>query len=86
MKFYTYVLYSKFYNKIYIGQSSDLEKRLEEHNLGLSTYTKRYIPWEIIYTESHRTRSDALTREKQLKSQKGREFIWDKVKTKYVKH
>lgn len=83
MKFYTYVLHSKSFNKIYIGQSSDLlttqlveEKRLEEHNLGLSTYTKRYIPWEIIYIEEYQTWSEAMKREKELKSQKGREFIW----------
>lgn len=79
MKFYTYVLYSKSFNKIYIGQSSDLEKRLKEHNLGLSTYTKRYIPWEIIYTEEYQTRSEAMKREKELKSQKGREFIWKMI-------
>lgn len=66
--FYVYVLFSKKHHKIYIGQSCDLDKRLEEHNLGLSHYTKTYIPWEIVYKEEHSTRIDALRREKQLKS------------------
>jgi putative endonuclease len=74
-----YVLYSRRFNKIYIGQTANLEKRLFEHNSGLSTYTKRYMPWEVIYTEEYATRHEALNREKQLKSQKGREFIWNYI-------
>jgi putative endonuclease len=76
-----YVLYSNSFNKIYIGQTEDLERRLSEHNNGLlSIYTKRYKPWEVVYTEEYQTRSEALKREKQLKSQKGREFIWGLIK------
>lgn len=78
--FFVYALYSSEYNKIYIGQTIDLSKRLTEHNSGLSTYTKRFIPWEIIYSEEVETYADAMKREKQLKSQKGREFIWNIIK------
>jgi len=80
--FFVYALYSKKYDKIYIGQTCDLKNRLIEHNLGLSFYTKRYLPWEIIYTEECFSRSEALKREKQLKSQKGREFVWNIIKAK----
>lgn len=79
MPFYTYVLYSSEHNKIYIGQSSDLQKRLFEHNTGMSKYTKRYLPWEIIFKEEFDSRSEAMKREKELKSQKGREFIWNLI-------
>jgi len=83
--FTVYVLYSQSHNKIYIGQTEDIERRLFEHNNGLlSGYTKRYIPWETIYTEEYPSRSDALKREKQMKSQKGREFIWSIIKQKKV--
>lgn len=82
MYFYTYVLYSAVFNKIYICRSSDLERRLFEHNSDLSKYTKRYIPWQIVYTEEYHTRTEALKREKQLKSQKGREFIWKIIEEK----
>ncbi len=79
--FTVYALYSKTYNKIYVGQTEDIQRRLFEHNNGLlSKYTKRYKPWEIIYTESYSTRSETMKREKQLKSQKGREFIWNLIK------
>ncbi|RPI64894.1 MAG: GIY-YIG nuclease family protein [Ignavibacteriales bacterium] len=75
-----YVLYSNIYNKIYVGQTEDIDRRLYEHNNGLlSTYTKRYKPWKVIYQEEYSTRSEALRREKQLKSQKGREFIWEHI-------
>ena len=78
-----YALCSTKFDKIYIGQTDNLERRLFEHNNGLlSTYTKRYKPWQIIYTEEYQTRSEALKREKQLKSQKGREFIWKIIKKK----
>lgn len=74
-----YVIYSLKFNKIYIGQTEDLERRLFEHNNKLlSAYTKKYTPWEIIYVEEFPTRNEAIIREKQLKSQKGREFIWKK--------
>lgn len=73
---FVYVLYSKAFNKIYIGQTIDLSRRLVEHNNGLlSKYTKRYVPWEVIYTEEFLFRSNALKREKQLKSQKGIEVL-----------
>jgi putative endonuclease len=78
--YYVYALYSNKFNKIYIGQTCDLENRLSEHNSGLSFYTKQFIPWEIIYTEEYQTRGEAMKREKQLKSQKGREFIWNIIK------
>ncbi|RJQ58054.1 MAG: GIY-YIG nuclease family protein [Stygiobacter sp.] len=80
--FYVYALYSSKFNKIYIGQTCDLTSRLIEHNSGKSFYTKRFIPWEIIYTEEFETRGEAMKREKQLKSQKGREFVWNIIKKK----
>jgi putative endonuclease len=41
----------------------------------LSKSTKKYLPWEIIYYEEFERRSEAMRREKELKSHKGREFI-----------
>jgi len=52
----------------YIGQTENIDKRLEEHNSGLSFYTKRGKNWKIIYTEEHSTRSESMRREKYLKS------------------
>ena len=78
--FTVYVLYSSKHNKIYIGYTSDLEKRFLPHNeLGTKGWTMRYRPWELLYTEIYQTKSEALQREKELKSGKERKFIWDKL-------
>ena len=73
--FITYVLYSLSFDKIYIGQTNNFERRLVEHNSGNHRYTKRYIPWQIIHTEKFNTRAEAMKREKKLKSHQGRKYI-----------
>ena len=76
-----YALYSPTYDKIYIGYSSNLEERLKSHNyLATKGYTLRYRPWELIHTEECNTKKQAMAREKQLKSAKGREFVWGIIK------
>ncbi|HET55014.1 MAG TPA: GIY-YIG nuclease family protein [Ignavibacteria bacterium] len=75
MSYFTYVIFSSKFDEIYIGHSNNAEKRVIEHNAGLSRSTKRYIPWELVYKEEFTTRSAAMKREKELKSQKGREYI-----------
>jgi putative endonuclease len=78
--FTVYVLYSKGFNKIYIGYTSDLSTRFLSHNeLGTKGWTIKFRPWEILITEEFSTKSEAITREKQLKSAKGREFIWSMI-------
>jgi putative endonuclease len=78
--FTVYEIISKSTNKIYIGQTMDIELRLRQHN-GLengcrSKYTKQNKgPWILLYSEDHKTRTEALKREKQLKSYRGRESI-----------
>jgi putative endonuclease len=74
--FFVYVLYSTSANKFYVGYTSNLESRLLSHNeLGTKDWTKRYRPWELVYTESYQTKSTTLKREKELKTGVGREFI-----------
>jgi putative endonuclease len=76
--YFTYVLYSPDFNKIYVGFSSDLTNRLTAHNDDRNTgWSSRYQPWELLYSEEHLTKSKAMKREKQLKSSKGRDFIWN---------
>ena len=74
--YHTYVLYSERFNKIYVGYSSDPIKRLAIHNSAENTgWTSRYQPWKIIYQEEFETKTEALKREKQLKTSRGRCFI-----------
>jgi putative endonuclease len=73
-----YALYSPTYNKIYIGFTSNIEERLKSHNsLATKGYTVRYRPWILVYSETHESKAGAMSREKQLKTAKGREFIWE---------
>ncbi|WP_337866426.1 GIY-YIG nuclease family protein [Ignavibacterium sp.] len=74
-KFFTYILYSPNFNKHYFGYTSDLQKRLFYHNSALSTYTKKYLPWELIYFEEFDSRTDAIKREKFFKSYQGYKWL-----------
>jgi putative endonuclease len=79
MKYFVYALYSPHLNKIYIGQRKDLETRVMHHNKGYSKYTSKTNDWAVVYSEEHESRGQALKREKQLKSAKGRAFVWERV-------
>ena len=79
--FTVYVLFSERYRKIYIGYTSNLEQRFLSHNeLSKKGHTKRYRPWIIAFTEEYQDKSEALLREKFLKSGKGREYVWAKIR------
>jgi putative endonuclease len=79
--FTVYVLYSRKFKKIYVGFTSDLEARFKSHNeLGTKGWTIKYRPWIILYQEEFDSKSEAMKREKELKSGKGREFIWSLIK------
>lgn len=74
--FYAYVLESLKDNSLYYGSSANPEKRLsDKHNRGGVSYTKRKVPWVIVYQEKYTTRAEAMRREKFFKTGKGREFI-----------
>ena len=79
--FAVYVLYNKEFNKIYIGQTRDLENRIILHNKQIfKGYTSRFKgEWRIIFSEYFLTRQQALIRERQLKSFRGREFVRTKI-------
>ncbi len=65
---YIYVLQSeKNRNKIYIGNTDDLQRRLKEHNNGGNYSTKTDRPHRIVYYEAYLSKSDALSRERKLK-------------------
>ena len=79
MPFWAYVLQSESTGQIYIGQTNHLHARLQEHNApdfrGTLHTKRRPGPWRLVYSEECATRSDAMRREKQLKTGSGRRFI-----------
>ena len=74
--FTVYVLYSNKHDKLYIGYTSDLKRRLLSHNkLAKKGWTIKYRPWKLIYSEEFPNKSAAIKRERELKSHKGRDFL-----------
>ena len=64
---YVYVIKSKVDEKFYIGSTSDLRRRFQEHNDGKNLSTKHRKPFDLIYYEAYRSKKDALLRERKLK-------------------
>ncbi len=73
--FFIYIIYSEKVGKYYVGCTSELERRLEQHNSGQSTYTKRGIPWELVYSETFYSLSKARKREIEIKNKKSKKYI-----------
>ena len=63
-----YVLCSDNRRALYIGITTNLPRRLEEHFQGLVHHTAKYNIHRLIYVEPHDTAPDAISREKQLKN------------------
>ncbi|MFN0158066.1 MAG: GIY-YIG nuclease family protein [Bacteroidota bacterium] len=38
----------------YVGQTSDLARRLDRHNNSLVPSTRPYCPWKVVYSEASR--------------------------------
>jgi putative endonuclease len=72
--YYVYVLRSLKDGNLYIGQTSNLDRRLQYHNSGRVKSTKRRVPFELIYAEEFSTRGKAMRKEKFLKSIKSKDF------------
>ena len=70
-----YLLKSGVAKKSYVGVTSDINRRIGEHNSGKHFYTKRYMPWQVIYTEKFLDFEQAKQREKYLKTASGRRFL-----------
>ena len=72
---YTYILESKIKpGERYIGHTSDLKKRLEEHNAGKCRHTTKLKPWKIKLYIAFETLAQAKSFEHYLKSGSGHAF------------
>jgi putative endonuclease len=81
MKFYyTYILHSLKDDNHYTGYTSNLKNRLKQHNDGEVRSTQNRRPLELVYFEACRSMSDALHREKYLKSAYGKRYLKNRIK------
>jgi putative endonuclease len=67
MPFVVYVLKSETSDRLYIGQTQNLERRLDEHAAGQTRSTRGRGPWELAGTASFDTRTEAVQYERRLK-------------------
>jgi len=72
---HVYILYSPSIDTYYVGSTGNLEDRLKRHNAGRSTYTKRGVPWTLVYTKQFPTKADACREEYRIKAEKSRKYI-----------
>jgi len=72
---YTVYVLQNTKGKLYIGQTSDIEKRLEEHNVTGEGYTAMYRPWKVLWSKDFLTRRESMRKERYLKTGVGREWI-----------
>ncbi|HEY6625556.1 MAG TPA: GIY-YIG nuclease family protein [Ignavibacteriaceae bacterium] len=68
--YFVYIIKSLIVTQYYIDSTEDLDRRLSDHNSGKVKSTKAYKPWELVYSERFDAKSDALKRERQIKSYK----------------
>ena len=61
--------------QVYTGQTSDLRRRLTEHNSGKVPHTSKFVPWRIRSATAFRDRARAIRFEGYLKSGSGRSFL-----------
>ncbi|MBK7107137.1 MAG: GIY-YIG nuclease family protein [Ignavibacteriae bacterium] len=79
--YFTYVLKSEKDNKFYTGYTQNIDLRFEQHNKGLVKSTSDRRPLKLIYYEACLNQSDALHREKYLKTCYGKMFLGNRLKS-----
>lgn len=73
--FYVYLIKSTLKNWNYVGFTTDVEKRLTEHNSGNVRSTKPYKPFELLFVQEVKTRIEARDLEKFLKIRFNKESL-----------
>ena len=68
MAAYVYILAARPFGPIYVGATTDLRQRVEQHRAGgVNAHTRRYAIHRLVYFEAHVTLQDALLRERRVK-------------------
>ena len=73
--FYVYILFSNSINKFYVGYTSNLDLRLEQHNDALSKFSKSGIPWKIIHYFTTDNKTEAIILEKKIKKNGAKRYL-----------
>jgi putative endonuclease len=79
MSCFVYVLGSRGRHgrRTYVGWTTDLDRRLSEHNSGIGARSTRGRKWILLYAERYPTRGEAMSREWHLKRDRAfRKSLW----------
>ena len=77
--YYVYIL-KMCSNQLYTGFTSNLKRRMKDHESGKVKSTKLRRPLQLIHYEAYRLKSDALRREKFLKTSEGKNFLHKQIR------
>ena len=80
MKHYVYILKSEKDKMFYVGYTKDLENRVNSHNSGKVSSTKKRQPLTLVYYEVCLNQQDATHRENYLKTSWGKRYIKSRLK------
>ncbi|SEP97434.1 GIY-YIG nuclease family protein [Neolewinella agarilytica] len=76
LMYYIYLLYSSVADRYYVGYTSDLEQRVQEHNSPTGArWTRGKGPWQLSYFETFKNERDARKREIEIKKKKRRSYL-----------
>jgi putative endonuclease len=70
-----YILRSLRDRKLYVGMTTDVQRRLREHNHGKNPSTRHRRPLVLLHTEIYPTRAEAAKRERFFKGGRGHKFL-----------
>jgi len=78
---YVYVIKSLKNERLYVGSTNDIKRRLKEHNDGVGgKYTKDNRPFKLVFYEAFLNKKDAMKDELFFKTGYGREVLKTKLK------
>ncbi|MES1214947.1 MAG: GIY-YIG nuclease family protein [Bacteroidota bacterium] len=81
-KFIVYIIYSASLDRFYIGYTGDeINSRLNKHNANHKGFTGTRADWVLKYTEMYESKSEAMKRERLIKSWKSRQKILQLIST-----
>lgn len=84
---FIYILYSKKLKKYYIGETYNVELRLDQHNQGFykeNSYTKKGEPWELVFQLQCNTKKQAQKIERHIKKMKSKKYIQNFIQYKEI--
>ena len=74
---FVYILYSQKSSRYYVGQTADIQKRLERHNRGLVNSIMFGKPWELILSLEVSNRKEAILLERKIKKRGAKRYLDD---------